>query len=70
MRNEGFIGIYTGYMYMHAQQVPVLILESIQIDPLIYVCVFVSLSAGLLRQATYSTTRLGVYQTLMDKFTR
>ncbi len=67
MRNEGFIGIYTGYMYMHAQQV----LESIQIDSLIYVCVFVvSLSAGLLRQATYSTTRLGVYQTLMDKFTR
>jgi hypothetical protein len=27
------------------------------------------LSAGLLRQATYSTTRLGVYQSLYDKFT-
>lgn len=26
------------------------------------------LSAGLLRQATYSTTRLGVYQSLFDKF--
>ncbi|CAI8008665.1 Mitochondrial 2-oxoglutarate/malate carrier protein [Geodia barretti] len=27
------------------------------------------LSAGLLRQATYSTTRLGIYQSLYDKFT-
>jgi solute carrier family 25 oxoglutarate transporter 11 len=27
------------------------------------------LSAGLLRQATYSTTRLGVYQSLYDYFT-
>lgn len=36
----------------------------------VMVGVFFSLSAGLLRQATYSTTRLGVYQTLMDRFTR
>ncbi|XP_071943934.1 mitochondrial 2-oxoglutarate/malate carrier protein-like [Antedon mediterranea] len=36
LKNEGFIGIYTG------------------------------LSAGLLRQATYTTTRLGIYTTLFD----
>ncbi len=29
-----------------------------------------SLSAGLFRQATYSTTRLGVYQSLFDRFSR
>ncbi len=34
------------------------------------VCVCVRLSAGLFRQATYSTVRLGVYQSLMDKFTK
>lgn len=29
-----------------------------------------SLSAGLLRQATYTTTRLGVYTSLMEHFKR
>ena len=29
-----------------------------------------SLSAGLFRQATYSTVRLGVYQSLFDRFSR
>lgn len=28
------------------------------------------LSAGLLRQATYTTTRLGVYTTLMEMFSK
>ena len=32
-------------------------------------CYVYRLSAGLLRQATYSTTRLGVYQSLFDMFT-
>lgn len=40
MRNEGFIGMYTG------------------------------LSAGLLRQATYTTTRLGVYTILFEYFSK
>lgn len=30
---------------------------------------FVSLSAGLLRQATYTTTRLGIYTILFEKMT-
>ncbi|CAH1772442.1 unnamed protein product [Owenia fusiformis] len=30
--------------------------------------IYTGLSAGLLRQATYTTTRLGVYTTLFDKF--
>merc|ERR1712183_683722 len=29
---------------------------------------YTGLSAGLLRQATYTTTRLGVFNTLMDKY--
>ncbi|XP_003386705.1 PREDICTED: mitochondrial 2-oxoglutarate/malate carrier protein-like isoform X2 [Amphimedon queenslandica] len=32
--------------------------------------VYNGLSAGLLRQATYSTTRLGVFQMLMDRYTK
>jgi solute carrier family 25 oxoglutarate transporter 11 len=40
LKNEGFIGIYTG------------------------------LSAGLLRQATYTTTRLGVYTVLFEQFSK
>ena len=31
---------------------------------------FNSLSAGLLRQATYTTMRLGIYSSLMDMFAR
>lgn len=31
---------------------------------------FIRLSAGLFRQATYSTVRLGVYQSLFDKLSR
>lgn len=31
--------------------------------------VFVRLSAGLLRQATYTTTRLGIYTILFEKMT-
>lgn len=34
-----------------------------------FLCVFVSLSAGLLRQATYTTTRLGIYTILFEKMT-
>lgn len=30
---------------------------------------FASLSAGLLRQATYTTTRLGIYTILFEKMT-
>ena len=32
--------------------------------------VYVGLSAGLLRQATYTTTRLGVYTALFDKLSQ
>lgn len=32
--------------------------------------VYNGLSAGLLRQATYTTTRLGVFTSLMEKFKR
>ncbi|XP_065842563.1 mitochondrial 2-oxoglutarate/malate carrier protein-like [Oscarella lobularis] len=34
-----------------------------------FIGVYSGLSAGLLRQATYTTTRLGIYQMLFDKFT-
>ena len=37
---------------------------------LIIIIIIISLSAGLLRQATYSTTRLGVFQMLMDSYTK
>lgn len=46
MKSEGFFGMYNGYVNPSA---PSRLLTS-------------SLSAGLLRQATYTTTRLGVYQ--------
>lgn len=31
---------------------------------------FVRLSAGLLRQATYTTSRMGIYQSLLDHFSQ
>ena len=37
---------------------------------IIIIIIIISLSAGLLRQATYSTTRLGVFQMLMDSYTK
>ncbi len=30
--------------------------------------IYAGLSAGLLRQATYTTARMGIYQSLLDKF--
>ena len=56
IKEEGFLGLYNGC-----------VCNSIcNCSECKFVCN--SLSAGLLRQATYSTTRLGVYQSLFDKF--
>ena len=30
--------------------------------------IYAGLSAGLLRQATYTTSRMGIYQSLLEKF--
>ena len=54
---EGLLGLYNGYVHL------------LSVCIVVKVCACAnSLSAGLLRQATYSTTRLGVYQSLFDKF--
>ena len=51
-RNDGFLGFYNGVCLPH------------DAEPLGPSLVFTQLSASLLRQATYSTTRFGVYESL------
>ncbi len=52
-RIEGVRGIYAGYIMIF-----------LDIQNIIYS----SLSAGLFRQATYTTARLGIYQSLFERF--
>ena len=58
IRTEGIFAVYNGYVHMC-----IILL-------IIIIIIIISLSAGLLRQATYSTTRLGVFQMLMDNYTK
>ena len=60
IRSEGVLGLYNGWAPLVCSQLCAL---GMMLDRLY------RLSAGLLRQATYSTTRLGIYQSLYDKFT-
>ena len=41
---------------------------SITYSAILYYILYYSLSAGLLRQATYTTMRLGIFTSLMDMF--
>lgn len=74
IRNEGVRAVYRGYTSSHSmkqrEKSPSL---HIHISSLIFFFSLIlnfSLGAGLLRQATYTTTRLGVFQWLSDLTTR
>ncbi|KPP64101.1 mitochondrial 2-oxoglutarate/malate carrier protein-like [Scleropages formosus] len=68
LRNEGFRGIYTGWAFLTGQgsvgQVSLSLNLSYMRDTE-YI-----LSAGLLRQATYTTTRLGIYTVLFERLSK